>query len=157
MLSCFWNVRGGMDRRRPVAGGGGGAMQMQLPNLPTKGPLLAAKWDKKWEFCRRVKGVRFKKSTFWVQKQGRSQPHNPGWARVPLFSVFPQVLINFSYFSSNFTYFLPHFGLPGGQVAHPGRPWLCHCSKGPFSWDPAPSNQSWLRAQWRGTNCGLCT
>ena len=26
----------------------------------------------------------------------------------------------------NFTYFLPHFGPPGGRVAHPGRPWLRH-------------------------------
>ena len=31
---------------------------------------------------------------------------------------------NFSYFPSNFAYFLPHFGPPGRQVAHPGRPWL---------------------------------
>ena len=55
--------------------------------------------------------------------QGRSQPNSPGWARVPLSSFFPQISINFS---SNFTYFLPHFGPPGGQVAHPGRPWLRH-------------------------------
>ena len=55
--------------------------------------------------------------------QGRSQPHSPGWARVPLSSFFPQISINFS---SNFTYFLPHFGPPGGRVAHPGRPWLRH-------------------------------
>ena len=41
--------------------------------------------------------------------QGRSQPHSPGWARVPLSSFFPQISINFS---SNFTYFLPHFGPP---------------------------------------------
>ena len=58
--------------------------------------------------------------------QGRSQPHLPGWARVPLSSFYPQILINFSYFSSNLTYFLPHFGPPGGRVAHPGRPWLRH-------------------------------
>ena len=32
------------------------------------------------------------------------------------FLIFPQILINFLYFSSNFTYFLPHFGLPGGRV-----------------------------------------
>ena len=59
--------------------------------------------------------------------QGRSQPHSPGWAlkaRVSLSSFFPQISINFS---SNFTYFLPHFGPPGGRVAHPGRPWLRHC------------------------------
>ena len=58
--------------------------------------------------------------------QGRSQPHSPGWARVPLSSFFPQILINFSYFSSNFLHFLPHFDTPGGRLAHPGRPWLRH-------------------------------
>ena len=62
-----------------------------------------------------------------VWAQGRSQPHSPGWARVPLSSFFPQILINLSYFSSNFTHFLPHFGSPGGRLAHPGRPWLRHC------------------------------
>ena len=60
--------------------------------------------------------------------QGRSQPHSPAWARVPLSSFFPQVWIKFSYFSSNFSHFLPHFDPPGGQVAHPGRPWLRHCT-----------------------------
>ena len=35
--------------------------------------------------------------------QGRSQPHSPGWARVPLSSFFPQILIHFSYFSSSFS------------------------------------------------------
>ena len=49
--------------------------------------------------------------------QGRSQPHSPWRARVPLSTFFPQISINFS---SNFTYFLPHFGPPGGRVAHPG-------------------------------------
>ena len=57
-------------------------------------------------------------------EQGRSQPHSPGWARVPLSSFFPQISINFS---SHFTYFLPHFGPLGGRVAHLGRPWLRHC------------------------------
>ena len=27
----------------------------------------------------------------------------------------------------NLTYFLPFFGPPGGQIAHPARPWLRHC------------------------------
>ena len=58
--------------------------------------------------------------------QGRSQPHRAGWARFPLSSFFPQISISFSYFSSNFTYFLPHFCPPDGRVAHPGRPWLRH-------------------------------
>ena len=51
----------------------------------------------------------------------------PGWARVPLSSFFPQILIIYPIFPSNFTHFLPHFGSPGGRLAHPGRPWLRHC------------------------------
>ena len=62
-----------------------------------------------------------------LSHQGRSQPYSPGWAGVPLSSFFPQTLINSTNFSSNFTYFLPHFGLPGGRLAHPGRSWLRHC------------------------------
>ena len=73
--------------------------------------------------------------------QGCSQPHRVGWARFPLSSFFPQILISFSYFSSNFTYFLPHFCPPGGRVAHPGRPWLRH-------WPlPTPSNSELLHSQ----------
>ena len=64
------------------------------------------------------------KRWFPVNEQGRSQPHSPGWARVPLSSFLPQISINFPYFSSNFTYF--DFGPPGGRLAHPGRPWLRH-------------------------------
>ena len=59
--------------------------------------------------------------------QGCSQPHSPGWASIPPSSFFPQISIKFSYFSSNFTYLLPHFGPPGGRLAHQGRPWLRHC------------------------------
>ena len=46
---------------------------------------------------------------------------------------------HFPHFSSTFhhcflfflklsTFFCPHFGPPGGRVAHPGRPWLRHWS-----------------------------
>ena len=31
------------------------------------------------------------------------------------------------FFPSNFAHFLPHFGPPGGRLAHPGRPWLRYC------------------------------
>ena len=48
-------------------------------------------------------------------RQGRSQPHSPGWSRVPLCSFFPQISLNFSYISSKITYFLPHFGLRVGK------------------------------------------
>ena len=58
--------------------------------------------------------------------QGRGQPHRPGWARVPLSTFLPQILVNFSYFSSNCTYFHSHFDSPGGRLAHPGRSWLYH-------------------------------
>ena len=65
--------------------------------------------------------------TFKNVLAGRSQPHSPGWARVPLSLIFPQIPIIFSYFASKFPHFLPHFGSPGGQLTHPGRPWLRHC------------------------------
>ena len=60
--------------------------------------------------------------------QGRSQPHSPGWAIVQLSSFFPHISIEHSYFSSNIPSFRPHFGPPGGRLAHPGRPWLRHCT-----------------------------
>ena len=37
------------------------------PDLP-KDPLLATKWAKNWVFVGGLRGVRFKKSTVWVQK-----------------------------------------------------------------------------------------
>ena len=37
-------------------------------------------------------------SSGFIYFQGRSQPHSPGWARVPLSSFFPQTMINYSYF-----------------------------------------------------------
>ena len=61
-------------------------------------------------------------TTYYSITQGRSQPHSLTWARVPLSLFFPQISINFSYFSSNFS----NFGSPGGQLAHPERPWLLH-------------------------------
>ena len=39
-----------------------------------------------------------------------------------LSSIFPQILIIFSWFSSIFSHFLPHFGSPGGRPA-----WLRYC------------------------------
>ena len=63
--------------------------------------------------------------------QGRSQPHCPEWARFPLCSFFLKILINSTHFSSKCSNFLPHFGPLGGQVAHPGRPWLRYCTEHP--------------------------
>ena len=42
----------------------------------------------------------------------------PGGTEVPFAFFSPQILIDFSYFSSNFSHFLPHFGPPGGRLAH---------------------------------------
>ena len=50
--------------------------------------------------------------------QGRSQPHSPGWARVPFSSFFPEISINFSYFSSNFYSFSSSFW-PSGWASRP--------------------------------------
>ena len=38
--------------------------------------------------------------------QGRSQPHSLGWAKIPLSSFLPQILINLSYFSQTYLIFL---------------------------------------------------
>ena len=40
-----------------------------------------------------------------VNRQGRSQPHNLEWERVPLSSLFPQILINFPLFPQMFLIF----------------------------------------------------
>ena len=59
--------------------------------------------------------------------QWRSQPHSPGWARLLLSSFFLKFPSLFSYFSLYFPCFCPHFGAPGGRLAHPGTPWLRYC------------------------------
>ena len=41
----------------------------------------------------------FNSLSFKACLQGRSQPHSPGWARVPLSSFFPQISIKFFLFS----------------------------------------------------------
>ena len=63
---------------------------------------------------------------FWSWQQDRGQPHCPGWARVPLSQFFLKSRLSFLIFPQTFTHFLPHFGPPGGRVAHPGRPWPRH-------------------------------
>ena len=117
-----------------------------LPNYPPISMYTTFRWkgcfgkkhEQGWSFrscsqtLRRKRNVWYHTVFFLFAKvmqhlsQGRSQPHSPGWARVPLSLFLPQIWIDFSYFSSNFTYFLPHFGPPGGWVTHLGRPWLCH-------------------------------
>ena len=50
------------------------------------------------------------------RSQGHSQPHSPGWARVPLSSFFAQIYIIFSYFSSTFLIFIFNLALRVGKL-----------------------------------------
>ena len=68
-----------------------------------------------------VKSIHAGRIDYWFNDQGRSQPHSPGWARVPLSSFFPQILINFSYFSSNFYLFSSSFWLSGWASRPSGK------------------------------------
>ena len=52
-------------RQARSQGGAGGAMH---PPKSAKRSTFSHKMGQKWGFCRRVKGVRFKKSSLWVQK-----------------------------------------------------------------------------------------
>ena len=55
-------------------------------------------------------------------KQGRSQPHSPGWARVSTFLIFPPNLdYFFLFFSSNFSHFPSSFWLSGWATRPPGK------------------------------------
>ena len=82
-------------------------------------------------------------------KQGRSQPHSPGWARVPLSSFYLKFRLIFLIFTQTLLIFFLILAL---QVAHPGRPWLCH-------WGQTPKGQAmalvalvkfepWIKAHW---------
>ena len=62
------------------------------------------------------------KTYFQIANRAVASLTVPGGGKSSTLLIFPQISINFS---SNFTYFLPHFGPPGGRV-HPGRPWLRH-------------------------------
>ena len=53
--------------------------------------------------------------------QGRSQPHSPGWAIVPLSSFFLKILINFSYFFPKFYLFSSSFWSSGWASRPPGE------------------------------------
>ena len=46
--------------------------------------------------------------------QGCSQPHSPGWPRLPLSHYFLKFRSIFLIFPQNFSHFLPHFGPPMG-------------------------------------------
>ena len=53
--------------------------------------------------------------------QGRSQPHSPGWTRVPLSSFFPQILINDFYFFLKLYSFSSSFWSSGWATRPPGK------------------------------------
>ena len=59
--------------------------------------------------------ISLSRSIFQPCKQGRSQPHTPGWARVPLSSFFLKFLSIILIFSSKF----PNFRPPGKALATP--------------------------------------
>ena len=65
-------------------------------------------------------------SLSWQYMAGSQSASQSRVGKNSTFLIFPQISIIFSYFSSNLTYFLPHFGPLGGRVANPGRLWLCH-------------------------------
>ena len=50
----------------------------------------------------------------------------PGGQDKNISSIFPHFPL-FSHIFLNFFHFLPQFGLPGGRLANPGRPWQRHC------------------------------
>ena len=50
-------------------------------------------------------------------------------------SIFPHFHVVSLIFPQFFFIFFPHFGLPGGRLAHPERPWLRHCG-----WGASPCN-----------------
>ena len=94
--------------------------RLMIPKVRSSNPLLAV-------CCVLVQGTLLLLAPLDPgQMQGCSQPSQSQVGKSPLSSFCPQILIDVSYFSSNFTYFLPHFGPPGGRVAHPGRHWLRH-------------------------------
>ena len=56
-------------------------------------------------------------------------PQPASQSRVGKSSTFLIFSSNFDQFFLKPYYFLPHFGPPGGRLAHPGRPWLLHWSE----------------------------
>ena len=68
---------------------GGAGVRCTTPNLP-KGPLLPTEWGKNGVFVGGLRGVRFKKSTFWVQRV------NLFWIRTPLKSILATGLVMYT-------------------------------------------------------------
>ena len=82
--------------------------------------LLVEKFSGLWPRKQTIE-CRLNRSFDAANDQDRSQPHSPGWARVPLSSFFPQIAIKFSYFSSNFYSFSCSFWLSGWASRPPGK------------------------------------
>ena len=64
---------------------------------------------------------------FWYTIRAVDKLTVPGGQSKNISSTLPHFPKYFAYFSSICLEFFPHFGPPGGRLAHPGRPWLCHC------------------------------
>ena len=83
---------------RPVAGGGGGGgggdAEGVMHPQSAKRSTFSHKMGLKWGFCRRVKGVRFKKSTFWSKRSTFWRSHTPpkkNWSWLRAWDSLPEV------------------------------------------------------------------
>ena len=94
---------------------GGYQSSQKRPSRPhPTNSLVWSFWGKKWTFG-------------WLGSSVACLTIPDGLSRVgknSTFLNFPQISISFSYFSSNFPHFCPHFGPQGGRVTHSGRSWL---------------------------------
>ena len=59
-------------------------------------------------------------SVLYYMCTGCNEPHSPQVGKSLTFLIFPQISIIFSYFSSNFSHFCPHFG-PLDEGRPPGE------------------------------------
>ena len=84
-----------------------GVQGCNAPPKSAKRPTFSHKMGQKWGFCKRVKGVRFKKSTFLVQKGphfwGPAPPVDPGYGSV--FEYFIYRILQMVSFSFRFFFF----------------------------------------------------
>ena len=83
------------------------------------------------------------RSRFRPYSQGRSQPHSPGWARVPLSSFFPQISINLLNFPQTLNIFFLNLALRVGESPTREGPGYATaysvyvCGRGTLSWGTA--------------------
>ena len=107
------------------------------PLIPYTGTLYMSMKHRVTNWKDRARTIYRSKKSWWslsslVTVRAVASLTIPGGQEFHFPHFFPEISINFSDFSSNFTYFLPYFGPPHGRIAHPGRPWLRHWSLGLF-------------------------